>query len=120
MVVLTRKEKRALLLLIGCFALGTLFYYWQEGEFASGKEYSVKINSPQKATQVSNQNRKININEASQSELESLPGVGPRTAERILAHREAKGRFYKIEDLLEVKGIGEKKLQKISKYIDVR
>jgi len=118
MVVLTRKEKRSLLLLIGCFALGALFYYLQEGEFASGKEYSVKIN--QKTTQRSKQNAKININEASQSELERLPGVGPRTAERILALREAKSRFYKIEDLLEVKGIGEKKLEHISKYIDVR
>jgi len=38
----------------------------------------------------------------------------------ILALREAKSRFYKIEDLLEVKGIGEKKLEHISKYIDVR
>lgn len=51
---------------------------------------------------------KININRATQSELESLPGVGPKLAGRILDWRGANGNFNHIGDLLEVGGIGDK------------
>lgn len=52
----------------------------------------------------------ISLSQASASELETLPGVGPVLAERIVAHREAHGPFEAVEDLLEVSGIGESKL----------
>lgn len=52
----------------------------------------------------------IDINAASATELEALPGVGPVLAERIVAHRTERGPFRAVEDLLDVPGIGEAKL----------
>jgi competence protein ComEA len=50
----------------------------------------------------------INLNTATQAQLESLPGVGPKAAQRILDYRKQNGSFKKIEDLMNVKGFGEK------------
>lgn len=55
----------------------------------------------------------ININLASVVELEQLPGVGPSTAKAIVAYREKNGAFLKVEDLLQVRGIGPAKLSEI-------
>jgi competence protein ComEA len=52
----------------------------------------------------------ISINQATASDLETLPGLGPVLAERIIAFREDNGPFETVEDLLEVPGIGEAKL----------
>lgn len=52
----------------------------------------------------------VDINRSSASQLESLPGVGPVLADRIVTHRDANGPFTQIEDLLDVPGIGETKL----------
>ncbi len=61
----------------------------------------------------------FNINQASASELSELPGIGKAYAERIVAFREENGDFKKKSDLTEVKGIGKKKYQKISKLLSV-
>ncbi|MCX6640372.1 MAG: helix-hairpin-helix domain-containing protein [bacterium] len=55
----------------------------------------------------------ININTADQSELESLPGIGPTLAKRIMEFRTERGKFRKVEDLLGVSGIGPKKFEQI-------
>jgi len=62
---------------------------------------------------------KINLNTATAEQLETLPGIGPALAERILAYREAYGPFTAVEDLLRVSGIGEKTLESIRDYIAV-
>ncbi|NIN64583.1 MAG: hypothetical protein GTO63_07740 [Anaerolineae bacterium] len=49
----------------------------------------------------------VNINTASASELETLPGIGPTLAQCIIDHREAQGPFASIEDIMDVRGIGE-------------
>ncbi|MDX9757575.1 MAG: helix-hairpin-helix domain-containing protein [Bacteroidota bacterium] len=61
----------------------------------------------------------VNINTANRRMLETLPGVGPSTAENILDHRGANGPFLRAEDLMKVKGIGPKKFEKIRQYITV-
>ena len=61
----------------------------------------------------------IHLNTADPGQLESLPGVGPVLAERIVAHREANGPFEVVEDLLEVSGIGESKLASIRDQVVV-
>ena len=60
---------------------------------------------------------KVSINNASVEELQQLPGVGPSTAQRIVAHREKNGLFQMIEDLMEVKGIGPAKFAKLQENI---
>ncbi len=55
----------------------------------------------------------IDLNTASASRLETLPGVGPVLAERIVTHRVERGSFLTIEDLLDVPGIGEAKLSQM-------
>jgi competence protein ComEA len=54
---------------------------------------------------------KVHINTATATEMEELPGVGPVLAKRILAFREENGLFTTVEDLLDVPGIGEAKLE---------
>jgi competence protein ComEA len=61
----------------------------------------------------------VNLNTATSVELESLPGIGPATAERILAYRQKNGAFKKIEDLMNVRGIGEKTFLKLKPLITV-
>lgn len=55
----------------------------------------------------------VSLNRADVAELESLPGIGPVTAQRIVDHREANGPFQSVDDLLQVTGIGEAKLAAI-------
>ncbi len=62
---------------------------------------------------------KVNINTATQTELETLNGIGPSTASKIIKYRNEKGKFKKIEDIKNVSGIGEAKFKKIEADIVV-
>lgn len=64
-------------------------------------------------------NGKIHLNSAPQSQLETLKGVGPALAKRIIAYREEHGGFVAVEQLLEVKGIGEALYREIEPYVDL-
>jgi competence protein ComEA len=65
------------------------------------------------------QKASINLNTATLDQLETLPGIGRKTAERILEHRQKSGGFKKIEELMNVKGIGEKSFLKIKPMVFV-
>ena len=63
-------------------------------------------------------NGKLNLNEATASQLDLLPGVGEKAAEKIIAHRK-KTPFKRIEELVKVKGFGKKKFEKLKPYLSV-
>ena len=62
---------------------------------------------------------KNNINTASATQLEELPGIGPSLSQTIIAWREDNGRFTSPEDLLEVSGIGQAKYAKLKDLVTV-
>jgi competence protein ComEA len=62
---------------------------------------------------------RVNINTATQAELESLPRIGPKVAQRIIEFRSQNGNFKKVEDLMKVKGIGEKIFAQLKDLITV-
>ena len=61
----------------------------------------------------------INLNSATTTELESLPGIGPATAQRIVEYRQQHGSFKKIEELMNVRGIGEASFLKIKALVSL-
>ena len=67
-----------------------------------------------------NANGQIDINHASEQELTQLKGVGPAIAKRIIQYRNSHGKFNKVDDLLGVRGIGEKTLEKMRAQILIR
>ncbi len=61
----------------------------------------------------------VNINAATVADLEKLPGIGPSTAQRIVEYREKNGPFKKVEDLMNIRGIGEKSFLKLKPLVVV-
>ena len=89
-------------------------------------EYITKENGNNLITEENNtsnnlkgENDKVNINTATLNELDSLPGIGPSTAQKIIDYREENGNFKTIEDLQNVKGIGDAKYEEIKDKIIV-
>ena len=62
---------------------------------------------------------KIDINLASAEELMRLPGIGPKMARRIVAHRDSRGGFETAEDLKEVRGVGDKTVERLRPLIKI-
>lgn len=110
-----------------------LAYILQDGEkiYVPNKndditEYITKENGNNLITEGNNtsnnlkgENEKVNINTATLNELDSLPGIGPTTAQKIIDYREENGNFKTIEDLQNVKGIGDVKFKEIKDKIIV-
>jgi competence protein ComEA len=61
----------------------------------------------------------VNINTASATEFEELPGVGAKTAARIVEYRQKNGPFKKIEELMNVRGLGEKNFLKLKPQLTI-
>ncbi len=89
----------ALILILGIAALSFSYLQAETAPTASGK--------------------KVNINTASSAELEKLPRIGPKVAQRIIDFRKEHGNFKKIEELMKVKGIGEKTFEQLKDRITV-
>jgi competence protein ComEA len=89
--------KRARIACVLALCLGLVF-----------SSFSVMAQKPAPAA-----NEKINLNTATAEQLQSLPGIGPSTAKSILEYRAKAGKFNRIEEIINVKGIGEKKFQRI-------
>ena len=118
----TSQEIKALIFLLIVLFIGggiTLYKKSHPGfapELISGKAEKASMNLMQTETFKSKKPEikdPIRINSASIRELQSLPGIGPVLAKRIIELRNNKGRFNNLDELLEVKGIGSRKLEAI-------
>lgn len=97
----------------------------KEEDINNSKEYiekdagEVVIEENINTKETTKEQSKININTATQTELETLPGIGPSIALKIINYRNENGKFTKIEDLKNVSGIGENKYEQIKEMIYV-
>lgn len=81
----------------------------------TGVAGSVRVNNRANGTTMS----LINLNTAEQQALETIPGIGPKTAQAIITYRETKGAFARVEDLMLIKGIGAKKYDGLKSFVTV-
>ena len=61
----------------------------------------------------------LNLNSATLEQLQALPGIGPKTAQLIVEYRQKSGGFKKVEELMNIKGIGEKSFLKLKPMVIV-
>ncbi len=61
----------------------------------------------------------LDLNRATEQDFDALPGIGPKLAERIMAHRQSVGAFHSLDELRAVKGIGKKKFERIRSLVTV-
>ena len=98
---------------------GQKIYIPNKNEKIGEDEYITEGNGNNIGNNNSKEGEKVNINEAMQTELEELPGIGPSLASRIIEYREQNGDFKKIEELQNVKGIGDAKYDDIKDKVTV-
>ena len=80
-------------------------------------DFSVNKLDTDKKNKFSLEEHSLNLNSASEEILIKLPGIGPMTAEKIIDLRKSKKGYKKVDELLEIKGIGPAKLKAIKKYL---
>ncbi len=142
MFAFTRQEQRFLLLLMAAFFVGLAVKYYRHNHDAQQPDTRWAVErdkiieefrqSAQKSADVKELKTeqydaisketitgKININNASLQELQTLPRIGPATAKKIVDFRNEYGPFEKIQDIQKVKSIGPKTFTKIKEYITV-
>lgn len=125
------KTEWLLLLLAAAFLAAMALTYFRTSKTADGTDYTIttqrqlpgpapeETGTPEPAPEEPEDAGPVNINTAGLEELETLSGIGPALGQRIIDYREENGLFRSVEDLLHVKGIGEKTLEKFRDDITV-
>jgi len=112
MLDLTKEEKLVVIFFVICFLAGAGVNYFKKELKQAG------IIPPQTpAEAIPAPAEKININKATFTELISIRGIGPKTATSIMEYRFENGTFFSLEEIMNVKGIGEAKFKSIKDYI---
>ena len=125
----TRQELRVLVFLVVSLFLGiTVWAYrsrWQplpelveEGRVVLAPSESPPV-PVARGAEADSGVRKVVLNQATREELETIPGIGPVTAGRIVEYRDRTGGYRSIEELLDVKGIGQSTLNKIKSHVQL-
>lgn len=120
---------RSLLIKIGMLAATIAAVLWigwpvpREETRQAQSDQPVPVQAPIAAPAVSDSVKaasKVNLNRASVDELQTLPGVGPVLAQRMVEWRKAHGRYRSVDDLQEVKGIGKKRMEQLRPLVTVK
>jgi competence protein ComEA len=131
-IVPTSLVRRAAAIVALCALVATGTATWLTASTASAKPAAVKAAAaaPAAAAKDDDEPRarggkksvtgKLNLNSASDEQLQMLPGVGPSKSERIIAWRQKNGGFKRVADLRKVKGFGYKTLKKLEPYLDIK
>ena len=117
-------EKNILLLFAAIlFALTVKCHYSRSGENSSlaamekdGEREQLSLTELREDLR---EKRRVNVNTATALDLQIIPGVGEKTAAKIIGYRDSHGPFLSEEELMNIKGIGPKKLEKMREYIRV-
>lgn len=121
-MIFTKEERTGLLIIGVSILLGSFLLSRREEKIVQDlTTFSDKIElmSQENAPQENKVDKKIDLNSATPEELQAIPGIGPKLATAIVERRKTK-KFSEIKELLEIKGIGPKKLQTISRYLEVK
>ncbi|MGB3081643.1 MAG: ComEA family DNA-binding protein [Candidatus Omnitrophota bacterium] len=118
---LTKQEKKFLIFLSLLFLAGALILYGKRTRLRPRimiiKEGVKEQHTLREVEGRLKEARRVNVNTASAEELKAIPGIGEKSAAKIIEYRDAHGGFEVESDLLNVKGMGKKKLEKIREYI---
>ena len=90
---------------------------WMTLGFSGSQMIPVVYAAPKADVKIETHAQPVNVNKAGAEELQTLRGVGPALAARIMKYREEHGPFTKVEDLNQVNGIGDAKLSKIKDQV---
>jgi len=110
-----RRFMFALVILAATLISGPSTAWAQAAKSSGGSKPRATASSKARATAAN----PVNLNSASAAQLQTLPGVGASSAQRIVEYRQKNGNFKKIEELMNVKGIGEKSFLKLKPLITV-
>ena len=122
----TPQETRAILFLLMALLVGSGIVLYQRSHPGFAPELKLDKSDVDSLGEIeyisgSGQEKKvIDLNRATAAELQLLPGVGPALSRRIVEYRETKGEFVKIEDVMQVSGIGPKTFEAIRDYLTIR
>ncbi|HDZ77216.1 MAG TPA: helix-hairpin-helix domain-containing protein [Candidatus Omnitrophica bacterium] len=105
---LTRQEKNTLLVVAAAALLGLVLSFLFKAAPSAGRIYAASFDT---------ETSRININSAGKEQLITLPGIGPKIAEKIIDYREKEGKIYDIKELKQINGIGDKKIENMKPFL---